>query len=165
MPIRIVEIDAAATIEMVDLTGPLAAEIRVVLDTGGADAGKRGVEFSVADQESVVLRAEALGVGKIEGDAVWGFDRHEVGPLRSCFEVQDTGEKFGRSPFVLRRDDRVVELDTHFCPPVQSILPRLLGLLRHLAGAPRQIVCGRSTTYAATGRTSGSLDDLVGGRD
>jgi hypothetical protein len=49
VPVRVVEIDAAAAIEVIDLAGPLATEIRVVLDGGGADAGKRRVEFCVAD--------------------------------------------------------------------------------------------------------------------
>src|SRR5262252_3066356 len=40
MAVGIVEIDAAAAIEVVDLAQPLAAEVRVVLDAVGADAGE-----------------------------------------------------------------------------------------------------------------------------
>src|SRR6516165_12650354 len=115
--VRVVEIDAAATIEMIDLAGTLAAEIRVVLHPGGADAGEGGIEFRVADQESIVLRAEALGVGKIESDPVARLDRNEVAPCWSRLQVQDVGEELGGSPFVLRRDDRVVQLDTHLSSP------------------------------------------------
>jgi hypothetical protein len=46
MAVRIVEIDAATAIEMVDLARLLATEIRVMLDTGGADAGESSVNFS-----------------------------------------------------------------------------------------------------------------------
>src|SRR5271166_1211792 len=115
--VRVVEIDAAAAIEMIDLAGPLAPEIRVVCDTGGANPGESGVELGFADQEGVVLGAEALRVGKIEGDSVPRLDRHEVAPFGSRLQVQDVGEELGGSPFVLRRDDRVVQLDTHLCAP------------------------------------------------
>src|SRR6516162_958391 len=115
--VRVVEIDAAAAIEMIDLTRPLAAEIRVVRDTNGTNASEGGVEFGIADQEGIVLRAEALGVGKIEGDPVARLDRNEVAPFWSRLQVQDVGEELGGSPFVLRRDDRVVQLDTHLSSP------------------------------------------------
>src|SRR6516164_1375971 len=102
--VRVVEIDAAAAIEMIDLAGPLTAKIRVVLDAARADTGESRVEFRVADQERIVLRTEALGVRKIEGDAVPGRDRHEMTPFRSRLQVQNVGEELGGSPFVLRRD-------------------------------------------------------------
>src|SRR5271166_3316388 len=111
--IRVVEIDAAAAIEMINLAGPLTAEICIVRDTGGADAGEGGIEFRVADQEGIVLRAKALRVGKIERDSVPCLDRHEMAPFRSRLQVQDVGEELGRSPFVLRRDDRVVQFNSH----------------------------------------------------
>src|ERR1700752_1637828 len=53
--VRVVEIDAPAAIEMIDLARPLTPEIRVVLDTAGADAGESSVEFGIADQEGIVL--------------------------------------------------------------------------------------------------------------
>src|SRR5271166_745221 len=123
VPVRVVEIDAAAAIEVVDLTGPLAPEIRIVLDAGGADTGKGGVELGFADEEGVVLGAEALCVGKIEGDPVACLDRHEVAPFGSRLQIQDVAEELGGSPFVLRRDDRVVQLDTHLCAPFKCGLP------------------------------------------
>ena len=98
---------------MVDLAGALAAKIRVVLNTGSADAGKRRVEFRLADQEGVMLRAKVLGVGKIEGDAVVRLDRNEMTPFRPRLQIQDVGEELGGSPFVFCRDDRVVQIDTH----------------------------------------------------
>ena len=45
MTVRIVEIDAATLVEVVDLPGPFAAKIRVMRDTRGADAGKCGVKL------------------------------------------------------------------------------------------------------------------------
>src|SRR5260370_40031057 len=113
MGVRVVEIDAGAAIAMVDLAGTLAARRGVMLDALGADAGIRGVELFFADEECIVLRPEILAVGEIEGDAVGGAHRGEMAPLGPGFEVEDVGEEFGRGPSVLRRDDRVVELDTH----------------------------------------------------
>jgi hypothetical protein len=113
MAVGIVEIDAAAAIKMIDLARALAAEVRVMLDAVGADAGQRRVELALANQKGVVLRAKALGVGKIEGDAVFRLDRYEVSPFRSRLQVQDVGEELGGGPFVLCRDDRVVQCNTH----------------------------------------------------
>jgi len=79
--VRVVEIDAAAAIEMIDLARPLATEICVMLNAGGADAGERRVKLLFAYQEGVVLRAESLGVRKIEGDPVTGLDRYEGAPI------------------------------------------------------------------------------------
>src|SRR3954447_21161050 len=62
--VGIVEIDAAAAVEMVDLARPLAAEIRIVGDARGADAGEGRVEFHLADQEREVSRVEVRGVDK-----------------------------------------------------------------------------------------------------
>jgi hypothetical protein len=87
VPVGIVEIDAAAAIEMVDFARMLAAEIGVMLDAVGANTGEGGIEFLLADQEGIVLRAEALGVRKIEGNAVFGLDRYEVSPFRPCLQV------------------------------------------------------------------------------
>jgi hypothetical protein len=55
--VRVVEIDAPAAIEMIDLARPLTPEIRVVLDTAGADAGESSVEFGIADQEVRDIRS------------------------------------------------------------------------------------------------------------
>jgi hypothetical protein len=38
--VGVVEIDAAAAVEVIDLARPLAAEIRIMCDAGGADAGE-----------------------------------------------------------------------------------------------------------------------------
>ena len=76
MPIRIVEIDASATIKMIDLPRLFAAEICVMLDTGSADTGERRVKLLFADQEGEVPLVEVRRVGKIEGYPVVGLDRY-----------------------------------------------------------------------------------------
>src|ERR1700730_13077777 len=120
MAVGVGEITAAAAVEVVDFARPLAAEIRVMRDAGGADAGERRVELRFADEEGVVLRAKTLRVGKIEGDAVARPDRHEMAPFRPRLQVQDVGEELGGCPLVLRRDDRVVQLDAHLRAPCNA---------------------------------------------
>jgi hypothetical protein len=44
MAVRVVEIDAATAVEVVDLPGPLAAKIRVRRDAPGADTAECGIE-------------------------------------------------------------------------------------------------------------------------
>jgi hypothetical protein len=87
MAVRVVEIDAATPVEVVDLPGPFAAKIRVMRDARGADAGKCSVELGFADQKGVVLGAKVRCVGKIEGDPVAGAYRDEMASLGSGFQV------------------------------------------------------------------------------
>jgi hypothetical protein len=77
--VRITKIDAAPAIIAVDLAGPAAPRISPVVEAAILDAAERGVEVSFADQEGVVLWMDwAIGVGKIERDAVVQLDDVEV---------------------------------------------------------------------------------------
>jgi hypothetical protein len=49
--VGVVEIDAAAAVQMIDLAGLGPPRIGVILDALGADAGERRVKFGVADME------------------------------------------------------------------------------------------------------------------
>src|SRR5713101_222774 len=93
MAVRIVEIKTAATIEVVDLPTPITVKIRVESNAGAFDAGERGIEFALADEEGVVLSAELGGVGVVERYPVAGADRDEMRPLRSCLQSEDVGEE------------------------------------------------------------------------
>jgi hypothetical protein len=62
-------------------------------------------------------RPELFARIEIEGHAVCSLHRDEMAPFRPRFEIEDIGEEFGRDPFVLRRDDRVIEFDTHLVLP------------------------------------------------
>src|SRR5437764_8112155 len=103
MSVRVIEIDPAAAVAVVDLAGALSTRSGVLPNTAGADPHECGVEFRLADEERVVLRPELLAIGEIERDAVRGSDRHEMAPFRPGFQVQNVGEKFGGGPFVPRR--------------------------------------------------------------
>src|SRR6516225_11273781 len=127
--VGVVEIDAATAVQMIDLAGLGTPRIGVIPDAPSADTGERRVELAVADKERVMFRTKLLTRIEIEGHAVRCLDRYEMAPFRPRLEIEDIGEEFGRDPFVLRRDDRVIEFDTHL------ILPsRFLILARHWPG-------------------------------
>src|SRR5215471_15521993 len=127
--VGVLEIDAATAVQMIDLAGLGAPRIGVILDALRANAGERRVELGVADKERVVPRTKLFARIEIEGHAVRSLHRDEMAPFRPRLEIEDIGEELGRDPFVLRRDDRVIELDTHLVLP-----SRFLILSRHRPG-------------------------------
>src|SRR6266446_6792423 len=133
--VGVVEIDAATAVQMVDLAGLGAPRIGVIPDALSADAGERRVELGVADKERVMPRTKLFARIEIEGHAVRRLHRDEMAPFRPRLEIEDIGEELGRDPFVLRRDDRVIEFDTHLVLPSQ-----LLILSRHGPKARRLAV-------------------------
>src|SRR5690349_5281503 len=115
--------------QMIDLAGVGASRIGVIPDALSADAGKRRVELGVADKKRVMPRTKLFARIEIEGHAVRCLHRDEMAPFRPRLEIEDIGEELGRDPFVLRRDDRVIEFDTHLVLP-----SRFLMLSRHRPG-------------------------------
>src|SRR6516162_10402479 len=109
--VGVLEIDAATAVQMIDLAGLGAPWIGVIPDALSADAGQRRVELGVADKERVMPRTKLFARIEIEGHAVRRLDGDKMAPFRPRLEIEDIGEEFGRDPFVLRRDDRVIELD------------------------------------------------------
>jgi hypothetical protein len=45
-----------------------------------------------------------------------------MAPFRPRLEIEDIGEELGRDPFVLSRDDRVIEFDTHLVLPSRFLI-------------------------------------------
>src|SRR6266404_742244 len=128
MTTRIVEINAAAAVQVIDLAGFGAPRIGVIPGAQSADAGERRVELGIADEESIMPRPELLARIEIEGHPVSCFDRNEMAPFRPRLEIEDIGEELGRGPFVLRRDDRVIEFDTHLVLPHDLSFYHVIGL-------------------------------------
>ena len=64
--VRIVKIDAATAMQMIDLAWLGAPRIGVIPDTLSADAGERRVKFGVADKEGVMPRPELFARIEIE---------------------------------------------------------------------------------------------------
>src|SRR5580700_4190124 len=127
--VGVVEIDAATAVQMIDLAGLGAPRIGVILDALGADAGERGGKFGVADKEGVVPRPEFFARIEIQGHAVSRLNRDEMAPFRPRLEIEDISKELGRDPVVLRRDDRMVEFDTHLVLPSRFVI-----LSRHRPG-------------------------------
>src|SRR5215472_7323073 len=124
----IVEINTAPAVQVIDLARLGAARIGVIPGALGADAGEGRIELGVADQESIVPRAELFPRIEIECHAGGRLDRNKMAPFRSRLEVEDIGEELGRGPFVLSRDDRVIEFDTHLVHPSRSLFYHVAGL-------------------------------------
>src|ERR1700692_938444 len=60
MTARIVEIDAAAAVQVIDLSGFGAPRIGVIPRAQRSDAGERRVELGVADEKRIMPRPEFL---------------------------------------------------------------------------------------------------------
>src|ERR1700733_7668558 len=100
MTARIVEIDATAPVQMIDLAGFAAPRIGVIPGAQSAYAGERRVELGIADEESIVPRPEFFAGSEIEGHPVSCLERDEIAPFRPRLEIEDIGEELGRFPFV-----------------------------------------------------------------
>src|SRR6516225_4391857 len=112
--VRIAKIDAASAIVVVDLAGPAAPWISPVVEAAILDATEDGVEVSLADQEGVVLRPNrALGVGKVQRDAIIQFDDVEVAEAGRHRAPQHLGQELGRSALVRGPDDGMIKLSGH----------------------------------------------------
>src|SRR5271156_7213386 len=120
--VGVVEIDPATAVQMIDLAGLGAPRIGVIPDALSADAGERRVELGVADKERVMPRTKLFARIEIEGHAVRCLHRDEMAPFRPRLEIEDVSEELGRDPFVLRRDDCVIEFDTHLVLPSRFLI-------------------------------------------
>lgn len=113
MSVGVVEIDAAPAAPVVDLAVGARARAAAVLDPLRLDAAEDRVELRFADLEGVVVRLELAALVKVEGQVAVDLDRGEMRMRPVIREPEDAGEKLGRRDLVVRRDDRVVEDDSH----------------------------------------------------
>src|SRR6516162_7181973 len=143
VPVRraVAEIDATTAVQMIDLARLGTPRIGVITDAPSADASERRVELAVADKECVMSRTKLFTRIEIEGHAVRCLDRDEMAPFRPRLEIENVGKEFGRYPFVPRRDDRVIEFDTHL------VLPSLFPILSRHGPKARRLTVWRSRAY------------------
>src|SRR6516165_6389393 len=139
--VGVFEIDAATAVQMIDLAGFGTPRIGVITDAPSADAGERRVKLGVADKEGVMSRTKLFTRIEIERHAVRCLDRDEMAPFRPRLEIENVGKEFGRYPFVPRRDDRVIEFDTHL------VLPSLFPILSRHGPKARGLAVLRSQAY------------------
>src|SRR5260221_14463538 len=64
--VGVVEVEATAAIEVVDLAAPVVVEIGVEGDAAGLEAREGGVELGLAHQEGAVLGTDIVGIGVVE---------------------------------------------------------------------------------------------------
>src|SRR5581483_6807552 len=133
----VVEVDAAAAVEAVDLAAALAPVVGV---EGGArflEPRERRVELGLAHQEGAVVRPEIVVLAEVERDAVLRPHRHEMPPLPLHLHAEDGREELGRGARVLGGNDDVVELDGHGLALLEHRLPRNIGLALRAAARRR----------------------------
>src|SRR5579885_2048128 len=109
----VVEVDAAAAVEAVDLAAALAPVVGVEGGARSLEARERRVELRLAHQEGAVVRPEIVVLAEVERDAVLRSHRHEMAPLPLHLHAEDAREELGRGACVLGGNDDVVELDGH----------------------------------------------------
>src|SRR6185295_13797546 len=92
---RVLEVDAAAAVVVVDLAGSAAPRIGPVLQTALLDTSVDVVEFVLGHQEGVVLRMYLLVLGHlrvVEADTVVEPYREERTELLGCRQAEELGE-------------------------------------------------------------------------
>jgi hypothetical protein len=90
--VGVVEIDAATTVEMIDLAGLGAPRIGVIPDALSADAGERRVELGVADKEGVMPRPELFARIEITSESL-----RQVEAIGSTRPKADPQNCYGRA--------------------------------------------------------------------
>src|SRR3984893_10437676 len=115
--IRVLEIEAAAAMPVVDLHVGARAWAAAIGNALVLDPGEDRVELGFADLEGVVVVLEIAALVEIEGQLLVDLDRREVGMRPLVFEPEDPREEAGRGDLVAGRDDGVIENDSHGPPP------------------------------------------------
>src|SRR4029453_9634283 len=114
--VRVLEIDAAATIPVIELAGIGAPGGAAVCESPLLDALEDGVELGVVNVEGVVVTAERNVIVEQERQAVVHPTRRERAAFSVNRPAQDVTEEPGGSYFVTRRHDGVVQDDGHGTP-------------------------------------------------
>jgi hypothetical protein len=120
MAVRVLEVDAAAAIVMVDLAFLAPLWIGPIRETLLLDPAENHVELRLAHEEREMTRRDvALPVHEVEIDPVGGRDDLERPPFASGRQTEDAREKIHRHFAVVGPDDGVVELHGHESIPIR----------------------------------------------
>src|SRR5579862_9939416 len=120
--VGILEVDAAATVVVIDLARHFLMRVGPDRNGIGLDPSERGVEVILTHEEGVVLRCEVVGMVHVVERDLADLHGHERPPLRSGLDTEYVREKRGRRVRVARMNDRVVELDAHVDGRLPSIV-------------------------------------------
>ena len=114
VPVRVVPIDAAPAIGVVDPARLLLAGIGPVRQAALADAPEDSVELVLADEKRVVLHFDvARRLNEIEGDGIVELDAEKRADAHRRRAAEHLGQKPCRGLRIPRRNDGVIELDRH----------------------------------------------------
>ena len=119
MPVGIAEVEPASLMVMVDLVvleTPWAAPVR---DALVLDALEDGIELRVGGDEREVEAGEVRST-LVEIDRQMLVDLHgrKVSPGSFVFKSEDSSKPAGGLFLVVRRDDRVIQMERHGYAPV-----------------------------------------------
>jgi hypothetical protein len=123
VPVRVVEVQPATAVIVVDLPGRVVSRVGVELDPGLLDSPEDGIELILGHQERIVLWGDPLRVAihEIQGHAVTGLDRKERAKGGTDPQPQNHGQEVSGFLPVASLDDGVVQLDGHLTPPTFTV--------------------------------------------
>jgi len=121
--VGVIEIDATAAVEVINFARPLPHKVGVKHHAPVTEAGEPSLEFLLAYQEGAVMRLEFRRINEVNRDPVAGPERNEGAPLRTRLKPQNSREKARGGPFILGRNNDVVELDTQCLLPFAAAQP------------------------------------------
>ena len=116
MAVQVFEIDAAATVPVIELAVIEAPGGAAVCEPRLLDALEDGVELGIVNVEGVVVTAERGIVVEQERQAVVHPNRREMAAVCIERQAEDVSEEAGGGYFVTRRHDGVVQDDGHSTP-------------------------------------------------
>src|SRR5262249_44909079 len=111
---RVVEVDAPATVVVVDLALAAMRRIGPVVGPAGLDPAEDLVELRLGHEEGVVLDLDVLvGLEERERDLVGDIDVEERTERPGRLQAEDLDEELRGFTLVARVHDGVVQLDRH----------------------------------------------------
>src|SRR3954451_4843420 len=117
MPVRVVEIEAAAATPVIDLRVGTRARAAAVGNSLCLDAIEDRVELGVADLEGVMMRLELAALVEVEGQLLVDPHRREMRVTPVVIETEKPRKERGGRNLAARRHDRVIEMDCHGSSP------------------------------------------------
>jgi hypothetical protein len=100
-------------VAVVDLHVVLRARAAAVLEAGLLHAAEDGIEVLIRHQEGVVVALEVLAVVEVQREVLVDLHRGEVAEEAGVLQAHDVGYEPSRLLFVLRRDNGVIQVDSH----------------------------------------------------
>ncbi len=113
MAVKVAEIDAAATVPVIELTIVEAPWCAAIHEVRLANAAQDGIELGITDVEGVVVALELLVIVEKERERIVDTYRSEMAAFRIGMQAENSRKKLRRCRLVAGRNDGVVEGNGH----------------------------------------------------